>query len=138
MREMTFMDAAREGLAEEMARDDTIFVLGEGIGKRGGNFNTTVGLYDLEKDPHQLTNLAKNPEYAAVLEEMRSMEAEWVAENRDFGFEDLGKRQPESELGAMITRRNVKAKAPELWARLESGELMETQSWGKQFKSPKK
>ncbi len=30
-----------------MARDPTIFVLGEGIGKRGGNFNTTTGLYDL-------------------------------------------------------------------------------------------
>src|SRR5512136_1650372 len=47
MREMTFVDAAREGLAEEMARDSSIFVFGEGIGARGGNFNTTVGLYDL-------------------------------------------------------------------------------------------
>ena len=47
MREMTFMDAAREGLAEEMARDPSVFVVGEGIGARGGNFNTTVGLYDL-------------------------------------------------------------------------------------------
>ncbi len=47
MREMTFVDAAREGLAEEMARDPSVFVVGEGIGARGGNFNTTVGLYDL-------------------------------------------------------------------------------------------
>jgi 2-oxoisovalerate dehydrogenase E1 component len=47
MRELTFTDAAREGLAEEMARDAMIFVVGEGIGARGGNFNTTVGLYDL-------------------------------------------------------------------------------------------
>ena len=47
MREMTFVDAAREGLAEEMARDPSIFVVGEGIGARGGNFNTTVGLFDL-------------------------------------------------------------------------------------------
>ena len=47
MREMTFTDAAREGLAEEMARDPAVFVVGEGIGARGGNFNTTVGLYDL-------------------------------------------------------------------------------------------
>jgi 2-oxoisovalerate dehydrogenase E1 component len=30
-----------------MARNPRIFVLGEGIGKRGGNFRTTVGLYDL-------------------------------------------------------------------------------------------
>jgi pyruvate/2-oxoglutarate/acetoin dehydrogenase E1 component len=47
MRELSFTDAAREGLAEEMARDSMIFVVGEGIGARGGNFNTTVGLYDL-------------------------------------------------------------------------------------------
>ncbi len=47
MREMTFVEAAREGLAEEMARDPRVFVVGEGIGARGGNFNTTVGLYDL-------------------------------------------------------------------------------------------
>ena len=46
MREMTFVEAAREGLAEEMARNPSIFVVGEGIGARGGNFNTTVGLYD--------------------------------------------------------------------------------------------
>jgi 2-oxoisovalerate dehydrogenase E1 component len=46
MREMTYTDAAREGLAEEMERDPLIFVVGEGIGARGGNYNTTVGLYD--------------------------------------------------------------------------------------------
>src|SRR5512133_2701510 len=47
MRELTFIEAAREGLAEEMARDPSVFVVGEGIGARGGNWNTTVGLYDL-------------------------------------------------------------------------------------------
>jgi 2-oxoisovalerate dehydrogenase E1 component len=47
MRELTYVEAAREGLAEEMARDPSIFVVGEGIGARGGNFNTTLGLYDL-------------------------------------------------------------------------------------------
>jgi 2-oxoisovalerate dehydrogenase E1 component len=46
MRELTFTTAAREALDEEMERDPTIFVVGEGIGERGGNFNTTLGLYD--------------------------------------------------------------------------------------------
>jgi 2-oxoisovalerate dehydrogenase E1 component len=45
-RELSFMEATLEALSEEMARDPGIFVLGEGIGKRGGNFKTTVGLYD--------------------------------------------------------------------------------------------
>ncbi len=46
MRELTFTDAAREGLTEEMARDPAVFVVGEGIGARGGNFNTTTGLHE--------------------------------------------------------------------------------------------
>jgi 2-oxoisovalerate dehydrogenase E1 component len=46
MRELTYTNAAREGLDEEMARDETVFVVGEGIGARGGNFNTTLGLYE--------------------------------------------------------------------------------------------
>lgn len=47
MREMTYVEAAREGLREEMERDPMVFVVGEGIGPRGGNWMTTVGLYDL-------------------------------------------------------------------------------------------
>ena len=47
MREITYTAAAREALAEEMARDASIYVVGEGIGPRGGNFNTTQGLYEL-------------------------------------------------------------------------------------------
>lgn len=46
-REITFMKATHEALAEEMAVNPKIFVMGEGIGKRGGNFNSTTGLYDL-------------------------------------------------------------------------------------------
>ena len=46
MRELTFTEAAREGLSEEMARDPRVFVVGEGIGARGGNFNTTTGLFE--------------------------------------------------------------------------------------------
>jgi pyruvate/2-oxoglutarate/acetoin dehydrogenase E1 component len=46
MRELTYTEAAREALAEQMAVDPSIFVVGEGIGVRGGNFNTTLGLYE--------------------------------------------------------------------------------------------
>lgn len=46
MREITYTAAAREALAERMAVDPTIFVVGEGIGPRGGNFGTTLGLYE--------------------------------------------------------------------------------------------
>lgn len=44
-RELTFMKATLEALSEEMAKQPEIFVLGEGIGVRGGNFATTSGLF---------------------------------------------------------------------------------------------
>lgn len=46
MREMTFVEATRVALAAAMEADPTIFVVGEGIGARGGNFTTTLGLYE--------------------------------------------------------------------------------------------
>jgi 2-oxoisovalerate dehydrogenase E1 component len=46
-REISFSQATLEALTAEMAQNPRIFVLGEGIGKRGGNFRTTAGLFDL-------------------------------------------------------------------------------------------
>jgi 2-oxoisovalerate dehydrogenase E1 component len=46
-RDISFMQATLEALAVEMAVNPAIFVMGEGIGKRGGNFKTTAGLFDL-------------------------------------------------------------------------------------------
>ncbi len=46
-RTISFMQATLEALAMEMERNPRIFVMGEGIGKRGGNFRTTAGLYEL-------------------------------------------------------------------------------------------
>ncbi|HEY7130646.1 MAG TPA: alpha-ketoacid dehydrogenase subunit beta, partial [Candidatus Limnocylindrales bacterium] len=41
----TFIEAVREGLREEMARDETVIVLGEDVGKKGGVFLATDGLW---------------------------------------------------------------------------------------------
>jgi 2-oxoisovalerate dehydrogenase E1 component len=45
-REITYMQATLEALSDAMERDAGIFVLGEGIGVRGGNFRTTFGLFE--------------------------------------------------------------------------------------------
>ena len=45
-RETTWATATLEALDYEMERNPGIFVMGEGIGARGGNFATTVGLFD--------------------------------------------------------------------------------------------
>ena len=44
-RELSFVAATLEALDHAMAADPNIFVMGEGIGVRGGNFKTTHGLY---------------------------------------------------------------------------------------------
>jgi 2-oxoisovalerate dehydrogenase E1 component len=45
-RSVTWMQATLEALATEMEANPRVFVIGEGIGKRGGNFRTTAGLYE--------------------------------------------------------------------------------------------
>ena len=46
MREVSYLDAIREALAEEMRRDPKVFVLGEDVGAYGGAFGVTQGLHD--------------------------------------------------------------------------------------------
>jgi len=43
---MTYIEAVRDTLAQEMRRDESIVVLGEDVGKKGGVFLATDGLYD--------------------------------------------------------------------------------------------
>jgi 2-oxoisovalerate dehydrogenase E1 component beta subunit len=42
----TFIEAIRETIADEMRNDDSVIVLGEDVGKKGGVFLATDGLYD--------------------------------------------------------------------------------------------
>ncbi len=44
MREMTYAEAIREALRQEMQRDEHVFLMGEDIGVYGGAFGVTLGL----------------------------------------------------------------------------------------------
>jgi 2-oxoisovalerate dehydrogenase E1 component beta subunit len=44
-KELSYLDAIREALAEEMRRDPKVFVLGEDVGEYGGAFGVTQGLF---------------------------------------------------------------------------------------------
>ncbi|HEX3551228.1 MAG TPA: transketolase C-terminal domain-containing protein [Candidatus Elarobacter sp.] len=46
MRELSVIEAVREALGDEMARDERVIVLGEDVGKLGGVFRATEGLFD--------------------------------------------------------------------------------------------
>ncbi|HAA9203192.1 TPA_asm: alpha-ketoacid dehydrogenase subunit beta [Listeria monocytogenes] len=43
---ISYIDAITIALKEEMERDDKVFILGEDVGKKGGVFKATAGLYD--------------------------------------------------------------------------------------------
>lgn len=46
LRETTYLEAIRDAMAEEMRRDDRVFMLGEDIGVYGGAFKITEGFLD--------------------------------------------------------------------------------------------
>src|SRR5437016_13617583 len=41
----TVIEAIRDGMDEEMARDESVFLIGEDVGNRGGVFLASDGLY---------------------------------------------------------------------------------------------
>jgi 2-oxoisovalerate dehydrogenase E1 component beta subunit len=43
---MTLIEALRQAMDEELARDDRVFIVGEDVGPRGGVFRATQGLYE--------------------------------------------------------------------------------------------
>jgi 2-oxoisovalerate dehydrogenase E1 component beta subunit len=45
-KELTYLEAIREALGDEMRRDPKVFVLGEDVGLYGGAFGVTQGLWD--------------------------------------------------------------------------------------------
>jgi pyruvate/2-oxoglutarate/acetoin dehydrogenase E1 component len=45
-KEISYLEAIREALFEEMRRDPKVFVLGEDVGEYGGAFGVTQGLYE--------------------------------------------------------------------------------------------
>lgn len=45
-RQIMYREALNEALREEMLRDETVFLMGGGIGQRGGSYKVTIGLLD--------------------------------------------------------------------------------------------
>ena len=46
MREISYAEAIREALRQEMTRDDSVFLMGEDVGRYGGAFGVSYGLID--------------------------------------------------------------------------------------------
>jgi len=46
MSEVTYLEAIKQGMREEMQRDQSVYILGEDVGVYGGAFKVTAGLLD--------------------------------------------------------------------------------------------
>lgn len=66
-------------------------------------------LYDVQNDPHELHNLADDPQFADQLQELREQHRRWVLETRDLGL------VPEAEL------HRLREQAGSEWAILNAG-----------------
>ena len=51
MPQLTYLEAIRQGIWEEMERDPTVFLIGEDVGTYGGAFRVTAGF--LDRLPHR-------------------------------------------------------------------------------------
>src|SRR5690606_18619982 len=54
-REITYLEAVREAMTQEMRQNDDVFILGEDIGLYGGAFGVTRGMFD-EFGPERVRN----------------------------------------------------------------------------------
>ena len=45
-REITYLEAVREAMVDEMRRDKTVFLMGEDVGRYGGAFGASLGMLD--------------------------------------------------------------------------------------------
>lgn len=46
MRELTYAQAIKEAMSEEMRRDETVFLMGEDVGLYGGAFGVSLGMFE--------------------------------------------------------------------------------------------
>jgi len=65
-------------------------------------------LYDLEKDPHEINNLAESADHQMILEELRGVLDRWIEETKDLGAipeKELVKRGLVADLSAQYEER---------------------------------
>ena len=67
MAEITYLEAIREALSEEMERDANVFCMGEDIGAYGGAFKVTEGLAALDEAERALRDSEDRPSLVRTL-----------------------------------------------------------------------
>src|SRR4249920_3970862 len=66
VRELTYGEAVREAIAEEMRRDPTVFLIGEDVAEAGHPFKTLVGLVNEFGTKRVIDTPISEPGYAGI------------------------------------------------------------------------
>ncbi len=84
----------RGALMQEIRRVQSEGTANEGVAKFLTPSKPIEELYDTQIDPHEMNNLASEPQYRNILGRMRKTHLAWVLETRDLGL------VPEAEINA--------------------------------------
>jgi hypothetical protein len=77
-------------------------------------------LYDIQADPFEINNLAKDPDHQQDLERMKNELATWQKETMDFGMiEDSPELEKAFEEYGVQSASNYKSKAEKLRTEIE-------------------
>ena len=81
MAEVTYLEAIKQGMVEEMRRDEHVYIMGEDVAVYGGAFKVTAGLLD-EFGPMRVIDKDRNPRWSppAIEEVTPEMVAPYFAE----------------------------------------------------------
>ncbi|MFB6244034.1 MAG: alpha-ketoacid dehydrogenase subunit beta [Halobaculum sp.] len=109
---LTLVQAVRDGLATEMARDDDVIVMGEDVGENGGVFRATEGLYEEFGDDRVIDTPLAESGIVGTAVGMAAMGLKPVPEIQFSGFMYPGFDQIVSHMPRLRTRSRGRFTVP--------------------------
>jgi len=109
---LTLVQAVRDGLATEMERDEDVVVMGEDVGKNGGVFRATEGLYEEFGEDRVIDTPLAESGIVGTAVGMAAMGVKPVAECQFSGFMYPGFDQIVSHMPRLRTRSRGRYTCP--------------------------
>lgn len=109
---VTYLEAIRQALREEMARDPSVFILGEDVGIYGGAFGVTKGLYEEFGARRVIDTPISESLIVGAAAGAALMGCRPVAEMQFADFISCGFDQVVNQIGTMRYRHNGRVSVP--------------------------
>ena len=92
MRELTYLEAVREAMVQEMRLDDRVFLIGEDVGVYGGAFGVSMGMIDEFGPERVIDTPISELGIAGAITGAAMTGMRPIGENHVHGFHDTGFR----------------------------------------------